>query len=79
MGRFNIFFSFSSNECKEIVEYVCNFNWFLIVVSLDIRILGIFDRLLFIFKIHFICIFKFVLISFKVMIIIIHFTFLHKG
>ena len=52
MGITNIFFSFSSNGSKEIVERVCNLNRFCIAVSLETRILEIFIGLLFILKIY---------------------------
>ena len=73
MGIFNTFFSFSSNASKEINEYVRNFNWFCTLVSLEMKILGICDGLLFRLEVDF--------IPFQVflMVIVIHFTSFHRG
>ena len=54
IGIFNTFFSFSSNGCKEIVEMFAISIGSVLAVSLETRILRIFDWLLFIFKIDFI-------------------------
>ena len=73
MGIFNTFFSFSGNASKEVSEYVCNFNWFCTLVSLEMKILGICDGLLFRLEVDF--------IPFRVflMVIVIHFTSFHRG